>query len=216
MENNQLKIFLSAFVFVVTLLFSSCTQKGEGILSYTPVDLSKHKLSPSKAENLSKRYIKDMNLLFAQSDSLEYYKNLTAKLKSELENETSGKKSSNLKQAIDFKSKKPKFELAVSDWYSVDELLTYIGKSIYTVEASGGKVDGFRVYIGVFPAKGEGEKNNTLTTFITPTGTMGDTQQKGNMLNLSLPFYAVSPDITSVNPLEYGSDGNPPSANYPQ
>lgn len=215
METNQLKVFLTT-LFLVGSLLSSCTQPEAGVLNYQPVDLSKHKLSPEKAENLSKRYVRDMEILFAQSDSLVYYKELTAKLKAALENKTSLKEISDLKKPGVIQSAKPKFELAVSDWYSVNELLTYIGKSMETVKLNGGKVDGFRVYIGVFPKKGEGEKDNTLTTFITPTGTMGGENQKGDILPLSYPLYAVSSDITAVDALEYGSDGNPPSASYPQ
>lgn len=216
MKTNQMKVFLTSFLIVGSLLSSSCSQPNEGILNYQPVDLSKNKLSPKKAENLSKRYVRDMEILFAQSDSLVYYKELTNRLKAALENKTTPEQISDLKKTDLIRPRKPKFELAVSDWYSVDQLLTYIDKSIETVESSGGKVDGFRVYIGVFPKKGEGDKDNTLTTFITPTGTMGDVNQKGSISSLSLPLRAVSSDITAVDPLEYGSDGNPPSASYPQ
>ncbi len=216
MKTNQLKLILTSVIVVGSLISSSCTQPQGGVLNYNPVELSKHKLPPSKAENMSKRYIKDMELLFAQSDSLAYYKEINAKLMAALENKGNLKEVQELKAPINVKPRKPKFELAVSDWYSVDQLLTYIDNSIEKVEKSGGKVDGFRVYIGVFPKKGHGEKDNMLTTFITPTGTMGKEQQEGNMVSLSLPLYAVSRDITAVDPLEYGSDGDPPSANYPQ
>lgn len=215
MKTDQMKALLTPLI-VVVMLLSSCTQPQEGVLKYEPVDLSKHKLSPEKAENLSKRYIRDMEILFAQSDSLEYYKSLTEKLKAALKNKTNLKEVSEFQKTAIISDGKPKFELAVSDWYSVDELLTYIGRSIITVEKNGGKVDGFRVYIGVFPKKGEGEKDNALTTFITPTGTMGNGKQKGDMMPLSYPLYAVSSDLTGIDPLNYGSDGNPPNAAYPQ
>jgi len=216
MKTNQLKLILKSVIVVGSLISSSCSQPQGGVLNYKPVELSKHKLPPTKAENMSKRYIKDMEMLFAQSDSLAYYKEHNAKLLAALENKLSLKEIQALKEPIIIKPRKPKFELAVSDWFSVDQLLTYIDSSIEKVENSGGKVDGFRVYIGVFPKKGQGEKDNFLTTFITPTGTMGNEKQEGNMVPLSLPFNAVPSDITAVDPLEYGSDGNPPSANYPQ
>ncbi|WP_417362842.1 hypothetical protein [Galbibacter sp.] len=216
METNQLKLLLTSLIVVGSLFSTSCTKTQGGVLNYQPVELSKHKLPPTTAENMSKRYVRDMEILFAQSDSLAYYKDLNAKLMAALENKTSLKEVEELKTPMVIKPKKPKFELAVSDWYSVDQLLTYIDSSVEKVEASGGEVDGFRVYIGVFPKKGHGEKDNYLTTFITPTGRMGDAKQKGNILPLSLPLYASSHDITAVDPLEYGSDGNPPAASYPQ
>lgn len=216
MKTNQIKVLLTSLIVVGSFLSSSCTQTSGGVLNYQPVELSKHKLPPEKAENMSKRYVRDMEILFGQSDSLAYYKEVNAKLMAALENKASLKEVSELQKPAVIKPRKPKFELSVSDWWSVDQLLTYIDKSIETVKENGGEVDGFRVYIGVFPKKGQGEKDNSLTTFITPTGTMGDGKEKGDILNLSVPLYAVSSDLTAVDPLEYGSDGNPPTANYPQ
>lgn len=216
MKTNQLKLFLTTIVVVGSLLSTSCSQPQEGVLNFKPVDLSEHKLPSDKAKKMSNRYIRDMKILFAQSDSLKHYKALNAKLMAALENKTGLKEVAEFKQPMAIKPGKPQFELAVSDWYSKEQLLTYIERSIDTVEKNGGVVDGFRIYIGVFPKKGEGEKDNFLTTFITPTGRMGDGKQKANVLPLNLPMNAVPQDITGVDPLEYGSDGNPPDANYPQ
>src|SRR5690606_41651130 len=133
MKTNQMKVFLTSFLIVGSLLSSSCSQPNEGILNYQPVDLSNNKLSPKKAENMSKRYVRDMEILFGQSDSLAYYKELNAKLMAALENKASLKEVSELQKPAVIKPRKPKFELSVPDWWSVDELLSYIDKSFETV-----------------------------------------------------------------------------------
>src|SRR5690606_40714363 len=97
MKTNQLKLILTSVIVVGSLISSSCTQPQAGVLNYNPVELSKHKLPPTKAEQMSKRYIKDMELLFAQSDSLVYYKERNTKLMAALENRVSLKDLQELK-----------------------------------------------------------------------------------------------------------------------
>ncbi|WP_335966107.1 hypothetical protein [Galbibacter sp. PAP.153] len=214
MRTNQPK-WLNGLLLGLCVVFLASCNKGGNLVEYNPVDLSQHKLTPKLAEKLSKRYVKDMDELFAQSDSLEYYKALVKQLQEQQANTGSGR---SIKQSepVTFKPKKPKFELSVSSWYSVDELMTYIDNSMETVEKSGGKVDGFRIYIGVFPKVGDDRKKNTLTTFITPTGHMGSGKEEGSVLpNLAIPLYAAQ-DITGVDPLDYSGTGEPPSRTYPQ
>ncbi|MCX2681494.1 hypothetical protein OOZ15_16190 [Galbibacter sp. EGI 63066] len=204
--SNLLKI---SGLLLFVLLLNSCNNEPNTI-RFDPVDISKKKLNPEKASKLSKHFVKDIEELFAKADSLEYYKQMIAKMR-EGNNMTK-------QEPQKFTRKSPKFNLSISSWYSTDELLSYIKRSKDSVKAMGGEVDGFRIYIGVFPENDE-RKPNTLATFITPTGFIPDSTQKaeGSILpNFVKPYYAVSPDITEVDAMEYGTTGEPPKATYPQ
>ena len=69
-------------------------------------------------------------------------------------------------------------------------------------------LDGLRVYLGAYPSKG-GETGLT-TMFIVPTG-VKDTSQ-GSMFSIK----AGSGDIPGGDGLNFGQEGDPPGANYPQ
>ncbi|QLE02989.1 hypothetical protein HX109_15955 [Galbibacter sp. BG1] len=208
--------FLKGIPFILlSVLILGCAQS-ENHLAHETVDISKKKLTPELAEKLSKRFVKDIEDLFAKADSLEYYKNLLEQIQNQA-NQAGAQRSVKI-EPVTFQKKKPKFNLSVSSWYSTDELLTYLNESIKHVKEKGGEVDGFRIYIGVFPNE-EGKKSNTLTTFINPTGRMGADKQEGSVVpNLIKPlfFQAGGHDLLDVPPLEYGGSGEPPSSSYPQ
>ncbi|WP_335966106.1 hypothetical protein [Galbibacter sp. PAP.153] len=187
---------------------------GDYTTTVNKVDISKKKMSSDFAENLSKRYVGEVEDLFLAKDSLRYHKLLVKEL---LKQKTPDlKKAQAAIKEIQFKEE-PDFNLSVSSWYSKEELFTYMTESIATVEENGGYVDGFRFYMAAFPKDEQyGEKNNALTIFITPTGSMNATYERASVLpNLAIPLYATQ-DITGVDPLEYGSSGEPPSRSYPQ
>lgn len=46
---------------------------------------------------------------------------------------------------------KPPYRLSVSSWYSLDELQSYINESKRQADSLGIDLNGFRIYVGVFP-----------------------------------------------------------------
>jgi len=106
-------------------------------------------------------------------------------------------------------TEKSGLEDANAFWFSIEELERYIAYVKENAVEKGYSVDGIRIYLGVYPETEE--KNAGYTTvFLTPTGTINDEQ--GTRGSVSLQGNAL--DITTIEPLNFGSMGNPPKLNY--
>ncbi|ETN95684.1 hypothetical protein SAMN04487906_0921 [Zhouia amylolytica] len=203
MKTSLHKYFaLAVLAALVVTVFSCQPQQKEAAIT---VDLSNKKLKPEQAKKISKKFVTDIESLFQAQDSLEYYKRLLKEVQLKAEGKDPARE-----EMTEMAMAKNKFKLSVSSWYSVDELQSYINESIKKADTLGYSVDGFRIYIGVFPDEDQyGSKKNTLTTFITPTGVRN--VQKGSFMMLPPPS---SDDIEEVDPIEYGGQRDPPDAPY--
>lgn len=199
---SKFKFLANTFSVALVFLMVSCQPKTEYPIT---ADLSKKKLTVEEAKELSELFIKDVEHLFTAADSLEYYKRLV----DEFQNKRGVAQS---QQALgSLPEGKGKFKLSASSWYSLDELQSYINESKKKADSLGYTLEGFRIYIGVFPNQERfGDKRNFLTTFITPTGS--ESKQQGSFFTRQ----TVSKDLTGISPLEYGQGGWPPNATYPQ
>ncbi len=90
-----------------------------------------------------------------------------------------------------------------SVWFSLEDLRDYLTYAEHQAKEQGYEVDGIRIYMGAYPEV-KGEAGYT-TVFLVPT--TPDSLGKDEM---------SSADISTVNALNYGGQGNPPGANYPQ
>lgn len=93
-------------------------------------------------------------------------------------------------------------------WFSLEEIERYIAYVKDNGVEKGFTVDGIRIYLGVYP---ETEYKNAgyTTVFLTPTGMANQV-----MLVRERSLQSDSPDITEIEPLNFGSMGNPPKLNY--
>ncbi len=96
-----------------------------------------------------------------------------------------------------------------SAWWSLADMRDYLNYAEAQTKDLGYTMDGVRVYLGAH-ADVKGEVGYT-TMFFAPTGYKSVAE--GNMLGSSLQGKG---DISGGDGLNAGSDGNPPSANYPQ
>ncbi|KGO82661.1 hypothetical protein [Flavobacterium beibuense] len=92
-------------------------------------------------------------------------------------------------------------------WFSLEELEKFIEYIKNEGNNQGYTVDGVRVYLGVYSNNETVGRAGYTTMFMTATG---------RKANLTTPISggATSKDITTVNPLNYGSMGNPPKMQY--
>ncbi len=106
----------------------------------------------------------------------------------------------------------PPFELSVSSYYTLEELESYIAYAKREAAKQKIDLDGFRIYMGLFPDDPKfNDKRNFLTVFISPTGRPAT--QKGAFFSTT---QEPGSDITGIGSLEYGGMGEPPSSSYPQ
>ena len=101
-------------------------------------------------------------------------------------------------------------------WYSLEALESYI-EYIKTHGADGGyEVDGIRFYFGVYPDdKEHGEKAGLTTLFLAPTGKKIKPKADINQIQgFAMTAQAVSEDIESLDPMNYGNIGRPPALTY--
>ncbi len=106
-------------------------------------------------------------------------------------------------------TEKSGLEDANAFWFSIEELERYIAYVKENAVDKGYSVDGIRIYLGVYPETEE--KNAGYTTvFLTPTGTAIDEQRTRGVASLQ----GNALDITTIEPLNFGSMGNPPKLNY--
>ncbi|WP_340062994.1 hypothetical protein [Ascidiimonas aurantiaca] len=112
---------------------------------------------------------------------------------------------------------KPNFNLSSSSYYTLEELESYIAYAKREAAKQQINLEGFRIYFGLFPESKEkyGKKSGNLTVFISPTGRPNEQKGAFFMTGMILDDSEISPDITSIGPLEYGGNGNPPAAAYP-
>jgi hypothetical protein len=96
-----------------------------------------------------------------------------------------------------------------SSYWAIEDIQNYIKHAENQAGELGYIMDGLRIYLGSYPGK-DGE-NGLTTMFFVPTGTVNTSQ--GSML--SLP-QGDSNDIKGADGLNFGQNGYPPNANYPQ
>jgi negative regulator of genetic competence, sporulation and motility len=110
-------------------------------------------------------------------------------------------------------SKKAQKEDANAIWYSLEELENYIHYIKTNGAKEGYNVDGIRFYFGVYPDdEKHGEKAGLTTLFLVPTGKQLETST-AKIQSFTLAQEA-SPDIQSLEPMNYGNIGRPPSLLY--
>ncbi|MFD2940372.1 hypothetical protein [Flavobacterium notoginsengisoli] len=111
-------------------------------------------------------------------------------------------------------AKKADKEDANAIWYSLEELENYIHYIRTNGAKEGYNVDGIRFYFGVYPDdEKHGEKAGLTTLFLVPTGKKIDNSTT-KVQNFALKQEAASSDIQSLEPMNYGNIGRPPSLLY--
>lgn len=110
--------------------------------------------------------------------------------------------------------KAAKKEDANAIWYSLEALESYI----YYINTNGAKdgynVDGIRFYFGVYPDdEKHGEKAGLTTLFLVPTGKKIE-NNTAKIQGFTMLQEAQSSDIQSLEPMNYGNIGRPPSLIY--
>ena len=109
-----------------------------------------------------------------------------------------------------------KKEDANAIWFSVEEL----GNYIHYIKAKGKKtgfdVNGIRIYFGVYPdQKKYAEKAGLMTVFLQATGKeIRKAPKEGEVQTFALMMDSGEQDVSSIEPMNYGSIGRPPSLNY--
>lgn len=107
-----------------------------------------------------------------------------------------------------------KKEDANAVWFSVEELENYIHYIKTKGEKTGYKVNGIRFYFGVYPEDRKyAEKAGLMTLFLTATGKKIRTKTD-EIQNFALVRENEDSDIESIDPMNYGSIGRPPSLSY--
>ena len=100
-------------------------------------------------------------------------------------------------------------------WFSLEELENYIHYIKTKGEKTGYNVNGIRLYFGVYPDERKyAEKAGLMTVFLTATGKKIKTATKSGVQTFALVLENNDPDIASIEPMNYGSIGNPPSLSY--
>jgi len=111
-------------------------------------------------------------------------------------------------------AKKAQKEDANAIWYSLEELENYIHYIKTNGAKDGYNVDGIRFYFGVYPDdEKHGEKAGLTTLFLVPTGKKIE-NNTAKIQNFALVQEASSSDIQSLDPMNYGNIGRPPSLLY--
>jgi len=100
-------------------------------------------------------------------------------------------------------------------WFSVEELENYIHYIKAKGEKTGYNVSGVRFYFGVYPDERKyAEKAGLMTVFLTATGKKIKTATTSGVQTFALVLENNDPDIASIEPMNYGSIGNPPRLSY--
>ncbi|PBJ15832.1 hypothetical protein [Flavobacterium sp. ACN6] len=111
-------------------------------------------------------------------------------------------------------ARKSQKEDANAIWYSLEELENYIHYIKTNGAKDGYNVDGIRFYFGVYPDdEKHGEKAGLTTLFLVPTGKKIE-NNTAKIQSFALVQEAVSSDIQSLDPMNYGNIGRPPSLLY--
>lgn len=110
-------------------------------------------------------------------------------------------------------AKKAEKEDANAIWYSLEELENYIHYIKTNGAKDGYNVDGIRFYFGVYPEdEAHGEKAGLTTLFLVPTGRKAE--NKSTQTQTFSLMKEASADIQSLDPMNYGNIGRPPSLLY--
>ncbi|OXA78903.1 hypothetical protein SAMN05444397_10864 [Flavobacterium aquidurense] len=109
-----------------------------------------------------------------------------------------------------------KKEDANAIWFSVEELENYIHYIKTKGEKTGYDVNGIRIYFGVYPdEKKYEEKAGLMTVFLQATGKkIRKAAKEGEVQTLALHMDSGEGDVSSIEPMNYGSIGRPPSLDY--
>jgi len=108
-----------------------------------------------------------------------------------------------------------KREDANAVWFSVEELENYIHYIKSKGEKKGYDVKGIHFYFGVYPeSKKYAEKAGLMTLFLTATGKRIKTPKTAEIQTFALVHESDDSDIESIEPMNYGSIGRPPSLDY--
>ncbi|KLT70487.1 MULTISPECIES: hypothetical protein [Flavobacterium] len=102
-------------------------------------------------------------------------------------------------------------------WYSLEALESYIQYIKTQGVENGYDVDGIRFYFGVYPEdEKHGEKAGLTTLFLAPTGKKASSVSSANKMQgfASTVEEEESHDIESIQPMNYGNIGRPPSLTY--
>ncbi len=97
-----------------------------------------------------------------------------------------------------------------SSWYALEDLENFLALAKKEATDLGYTMDGVRLYLGAHPLV-DGIPGYTTILFV-PTGY--ENTSEGNLVKTGLK--KGGNDIGGANGLDKGSDGVPPSANYPQ
>ena len=99
-----------------------------------------------------------------------------------------------------------------SSWYSLNDVRTYLNIAEKQATSLGYTMNGVRIYLGAH--QNVGTEVGYTTMFFIPTGYKTTAEGSMNLLN----FMPVSGngDIPGGDGLNGGTDGMPPSSNYPQ
>jgi hypothetical protein len=96
-------------------------------------------------------------------------------------------------------------------WYSLETLENYIAYIKTEGEKKGYDVDGIRFYFGVYSDSENADKAGHTTMFLSPTGNT----KKTNVTSKTVASDAtISRDITELQPMNFGTMGNPPKMEY--
>lgn len=114
-----------------------------------------------------------------------------------------------IKERANLKAKVNDEEDANAVWFSLEELENYINYIKVEGESKGIEVTGVRFYLGVYPEDiQEKEKAGKTTIFLTPT-------KKNNVGGaMLLATTDENVDATEIEPMNYGTMGNPPKLEY--
>lgn len=115
-------------------------------------------------------------------------------------------------------AKSSRKEDANAIWYSLEALESYIHYIKTHGADSGYEVDGIRFYFGVYPDdEKHGEKAGLTTLFLSATGRKTNTDSDDSTNEVQgfvAAKQAASADIQSLEPMNYGNIGRPPSLIY--
>lgn len=101
-----------------------------------------------------------------------------------------------------------------SSWWSLEDIQNYLAFAENQADSLGYKMNGIRVYLGVYPGNAPNGKADYTTMFMVPTGKKSNTEANFNFLNYFM--LAGGSDIQGADGFNGGEPGNPPSSNYPQ
>ncbi|MGH2664956.1 hypothetical protein [Flavobacterium sp.] len=97
-------------------------------------------------------------------------------------------------------------------WYSIEDLENYIEYIKTSGSEKGYVIDGIRFYFGVYSETDGKGKAGYSTLFLSPTGKSINARVAES--SSSEQDQESGKDITSIEPLNFGSMGNPPKMEY--